>query len=176
MSRHENDFDWWANVGAEPGLDLANTRSDRLRPDVLRDRLLLQEWLEQTGAPDEIGVDQLEQLRLPVAQLLDASAAGAPLSSEAVADVNSIAAEAPAVPQLHDGALVYVAAASPARAFAAEVAAATIELVGGPSEGTLRRCQAPGCGRLFPARSHRHRWCGKRCGVRVRVATHRAAA
>jgi predicted RNA-binding Zn ribbon-like protein len=54
----------------------------------------------------------------------------------------------------------------------ARVAWSTIELVGGPERGRLRRC--PSCGDVFVATRSDRRWCSVACGNRVRVARHHA--
>ena len=62
-----------------------------------------------------------------------------------------------------------------ADAVLAVVARSAIDLLTGPWSERVRRCEAPGCPRLFVARDARRRWCSSAtCGNRVRVARHAA--
>jgi hypothetical protein len=90
-----------------------DTRQDARRPDILRDAALRTEWLRRTGAPEAVAAAALEELRRPVAALLDARLAGGPLPAQAIEVVNARAAGAPPVAQLREHELTYVYLAAP---------------------------------------------------------------
>jgi predicted RNA-binding Zn ribbon-like protein len=61
---------------------------------------------------------------------------------------------------------------APVDAVLARLAGDAIEMLAGDAGDQLRRCEAPGCGRLFLAEHRRRRWCCRACGDRARVARH----
>lgn len=54
----------------------------------------------------------------------------------------------------------------------AEVARASIALLGSPDRERLRACGAPGCVLFFLKDHPRREWCSGACGNRVRAARH----
>lgn len=94
---------------------------------------------------------------------------------DALDAVNAAARGLPA-PELElcDGRLQATARArvSPIAAGIAQVAAATIDLVGGSAAGSLRACHAPGCVLYFVKTHPRREWCSVACGNRARAARH----
>jgi predicted RNA-binding Zn ribbon-like protein len=147
-------------------LTLANTPAEPV---------LLRAWLRDAGAPDEIDADALMHLRSAICESLGSVAAGRRPSRASVEMLNRTSEAGPTYARLEDGELCYVTLASPAESFSADVAADAIRLIGGPERPLLRRCAAPGCARIFVASRSRQTWCSDRCGVRARVARHRAA-
>jgi predicted RNA-binding Zn ribbon-like protein len=135
----------------------------------------LEIWLRGIGAPDGVPIDALIALRAAVRKGLEAVAASVRPPHAAVAALNRASQAGPSYARLESDALCYVALASPVEAFLAEVAADAITLVGGPQRPLVRRCDAPGCDRIFVASRPRQTWCSDRCGTRARVARHRAA-
>lgn len=107
----------------------------------------------------------------------DRPAARSPVTSvdTAVADINDMAADQ-ARPALHRrGDELHreaVAHAPPARTALAGLAAEAIDLLTGPSAGTLRACHAPHCVLYFVKSHPRREWCSEACGNRVRAARH----
>lgn len=116
----------------------------------------------------------MTDLRAAVRQSLTRVADGRKPTSASENLLNRWSAAGPAYVRLDGGELRYVMLASPADAFLADVAAEAIKLIGGPERPLVRRCEAPGCGTIFVASRARQAWCSDRCGVRARVARHRA--
>lgn len=95
----------------------------------------------------------------------------------AIACVNALAASAPAWPVLdwpdegrpraNRGSL---STAGPV--FVANMARATVALLGGDGGHQLRACQAPGCVLYFIKQHPRREWCSAGCGNRARQARH----
>jgi predicted RNA-binding Zn ribbon-like protein len=157
----------------ELAIDLANTlrlERDGSTTDLLADRDGLARWLRRRGVAGGVGAPALQALRGHVRALLAAAVRRRSLPQAAVAAVNRIATQAPAVPQLEADELVFQYQASPPDAFLADIATSAITLVGGPRRDRLRRCAAPGCGRFFVASRPRQTWCGPSCGNRARLA------
>ena len=147
-------------------LTLANT------PD---DPTALGTWQRDGGAPDKVDPRKLVRLRSAVRESLETVADGREVPQASVSLLNGSSEAGPTYARLEAGELCYVTLASPGDAFLADVAADAIELVGGPKRPRVRRCNAPGCGKIFVASRPRQTWCSGRCGVRARVARHRAA-
>jgi predicted RNA-binding Zn ribbon-like protein len=147
-------------------LSLANTPGDPTA---------LETWRRDAGAPADVDPRTLVHLRSTVRGSLEAIADGAEVPQASVSLLNRTSEAGPTYARLEASEVCYVTLASPGEAFLAEVAADAIELVGGPRRPLLRRCDAPGCGNIFVASRPRQTWCSDRCGVRARVARHRAA-
>lgn len=99
---------------------------------------------------------------------------GVPPDDASLAVVNDCAAAAPRVPRLTlgpGGGLTAVDVANPhPLAALSTLAAAAIDLFGGPDHRLLRACGGPGCV-LFYVKNHPRRgWCSAGCGNRARVA------
>lgn len=95
----------------------------------------------------------------------------------ALASVNALAASAPAWPVLHwpDEGNPHASRGSKSAAgpvFVADVARATVALLGGDTGYRLRACQAPGCVLYFIKQHPRREWCSAGCGNRARQARH----
>ena len=95
----------------------------------------------------------------------------------AIASVNALAASAPAWPVLDwpDEGSPHASRGSesaPGPVFVADVARATIALLGGDTGHQLRACQAPGCVLYFIKQHPRRQWCSAGCGNRARQARH----
>jgi predicted RNA-binding Zn ribbon-like protein len=160
-------------LSGELAVDLANTlllERGGSTTDLLADPDGLARWLGRRGVDGGVGAPALQALRGHVRALLDAAVARRGLPRAAVGAVNRTVTNAPAVPQLEAGELVFHYHASPPDAFLADIATSAITLVGGPSRDRLRRCAAPGCGRFFVASRPRQAWCRPSCGNRARLA------
>ncbi|MEP7092127.1 MAG: ABATE domain-containing protein [Nocardioidaceae bacterium] len=95
----------------------------------------------------------------------------------AITSVNAFAASAPAWPVLDwpDEGRPHVSRGSesaPAPVFVADMARATVALLGGDTGHSLRACQAPGCVLYFIKQHPRRQWCSAGCGNRARQARH----
>ena len=153
--------------------------------ELLPDERALGAWLQAHGiaAPGTIrlgadGLARIRALRAAIRAVFTARAHRQPAPAEAVERINVAARLAPPVPQL-----LWTASgperlcappgdAAPTDAVLARLAADAIEALTGEAADQLRRCEAPGCNRLFLAEHHRRRWCSRACGDRARVARH----
>lgn len=95
----------------------------------------------------------------------------------AIAAVNALAASAPAWPVLNwpDQGSPQASRGSesaPGPVFVADIARATVALLGGDAGRKLRACQAPGCVLYFTKQHPRREWCSAGCGNRARQARH----
>lgn len=95
----------------------------------------------------------------------------------AIASINSLAASAPAWPVLDwpDKGSPHASRGSQSAAgpvFVADIARATVTLLGGDTGHQLRACQAPGCVLYFIKQHPRREWCSAGCGNRARQARH----
>jgi predicted RNA-binding Zn ribbon-like protein len=95
----------------------------------------------------------------------------------AIACVNTLAASAPSWPVLdwsRDGAprVGRGSKSGPGPVFVADVARATVEMLGGETGHHLRACRAPGCVLYFIKQHPRREWCSAACGNRARQARH----
>ena len=168
-------------------LALVNTALEpRGRPlELLPDERALGAWLQTHGITpprqSRLGADGLEriqQLRAAIRAVFTARAHRQAPPAEALDTINVAARLAAPVPQLR------WTASGPERTSTAPVDAAlgdmvlaqlaadAIDTVTGETADQLRRCEAPGCNRLFLADHHRRRWCSRACGDRARVARH----
>jgi predicted RNA-binding Zn ribbon-like protein len=162
----------------------ANTRyAERGEPrDALAGTRELRDWLSHQDLPAHVStrdVAVFQGLREATRRLLDALAAGVPLPSADVAEVNSAAAAAPFWPELirsrTDGGGVRLVQRSTADAPAvalARLAGSVAELVTGDRRERVRACGAPGCVLFFEQSRERRTWCSAGCGNRARVARH----
>lgn len=132
-------------------------------------------WLPDVGGPEDVDAGELLDLRRAVRGALDALAEGRGPAQEFVDALNRASEAGPTYARLEADELCYVTLASPDDAFLADVAADAIKLIGGPQRPLVRRCLAPGCANIYLASRSRQTWCSERCGVRARVARHRAA-
>ena len=176
-------------LGDDLAVDLANTvrrRRDR-EFELVGGPADLEAWLrhEAGRVPVPAHVDaglvrRFRALRDDALAVLRAAAAGAPLPSGPVAEINAVARATPAVRLLGDRAGTATTrvphAADDAGALLAVLAAAVIDLAARPAAGGLALCDAPSCGQLFLRTRAGQRWCGPGCGNRARAARHHARA
>ncbi|GAA1286701.1 hypothetical protein GCM10009658_33310 [Planotetraspora silvatica] len=54
----------------------------------------------------------------------------------------------------------------------AHIARDAVDVVTGPRAPTIRRCESPGCVRIFLRQHARRIWCSTTCGDRVRAERH----
>jgi predicted RNA-binding Zn ribbon-like protein len=172
-------------LGQNLALDLANTVIV-VRPGEELDGLAtesdLARWLELerdrlgTAPGFERRLRDFRGLRAAVRALLTAAAEGDVLPEAAVAAVNRASAAAPSFLQLRVPPAVVAEsrASTPVDATLGAIAAAAVELLGGPDRELVRVCQAPRCGLYFLAARGRQQWCSPSCGNRARVARHYA--
>ena len=172
-------------LGQNLAVDLANTVIV-VRPgeelDGLTNAAELARWLElerdRLGAAPgtKARLQDFRLLRDSVRAVLAAAAAEDELPEDAVAAVNRASAAAPSVVQLRvpEGAVVESRARTRVDAILGAVAAAAVELLGGPDRELVRVCEAPRCGLFFLAARGRQQWCSPSCGNRARVARHYA--
>jgi predicted RNA-binding Zn ribbon-like protein len=140
-------------------------------------------WLEHErpvvgDVPVEaVPVEVLRRFRGAVDAVLRATAAGGPLPSAPVAQINHASARVPLRPaiELNGGQAVLAETGvrpPPATDLLARVARSCIQLAAGPDRHRVRACAAPSCGMLFLASRGSQRWCSSACGNRARVARH----
>ncbi|MFC8505315.1 CGNR zinc finger domain-containing protein [Streptomyces sp. NPDC057411] len=124
------------------------------------------------------------ELRDCVAELVAGQLEGRPAAPAALQLLNArAAASAPPAPRAvrtRSGHLVRTLGGEPdCRSLLAAVARDAVELLTDPAaRALLRRCEGPGCRRLYldTSRGRRRRWCSSEiCGNRARAARHRAA-
>jgi predicted RNA-binding Zn ribbon-like protein len=152
--------------------------------DGLHDGAGLRAWLEAlagelpgaAGAVDTTRIAEFRALRRAVRDALQARLAGAPIPAAARRCLNAASAASPRSKRLAaDGsAAIRHHADDPTTIALAAIAAATIELAGGPRAGDLRVCGAPGCVLMFLKDHPRRAWCSDGCGNRARQARHYA--
>ncbi|MCX8572583.1 MULTISPECIES: ABATE domain-containing protein [Hyphomicrobiales] len=176
-------------TGEPLGLDLVNTRArsgtegiDHLAtPDGLRAWVALQaERLEEYGGDALIAVSQgdlaaIHAVRECASQLVDHARHGRTPPEPSLRELNQALAAAPvhlelrwtgsslAVQRMRTGSVV--------ADLAARLAEAVASVLTDPAVGTIRKCEAEDCTKLFLPASSRRRWCAAtRCGNRMRVA------
>lgn len=169
-------------------LDLANTLiSVHAGRDLLETDEQVNAWLASlkvdldAGALGATARERLRSLRTAIRDLALAAVEDLPLDRRLVAELNAVAAAAPATVQLNmtaAGPRMRTArgAATPALdALLGDLARSAIELLGGDQRALLRACPGEGCRLLFVATDPRRVWCSSRtCGNRARVSRHRA--
>jgi predicted RNA-binding Zn ribbon-like protein len=163
-------------LGKNLAVDFANTVIV-VRPgeelDGLETDADLARWLEleqdRLGSVSEPPLEEFRRLRAAIRALLVEG------RIESVEVVNRASAAAPSFVQLRgSGVEVDSLAASEGEQALGTIAAAAIELVGGPDRDLIRVCEAPSCGLFFVAARERQQWCTPSCGNRARVARHYA--
>jgi predicted RNA-binding Zn ribbon-like protein len=168
-------------------LALVNTALEpRGRPlELLPDERALGAWLQTHGItpPRQTrlgadGLERIQQLRAAIRAVFTARARRQAPPAGALDTINVAARLAAPVPQLGwtasgpERTSTAPGDAAPGDAVLAQLAADAIDTVTGETADQLRRCEAPGCNRLFLADHHRRRWCSRACGDRARVARH----
>jgi predicted RNA-binding Zn ribbon-like protein len=180
-------------LGEPLPVELANTRFARrgVLVDGLTTRGDLLAWLvsHREDFPAAIDLDAAGQcleledvgaLRDLLRELFAAVVAGTRPADAAIAALNRLARQAPAAPQLdwppepgrQSSVSLHPTGDDPAAAVLAELARATIRLLGGPDRERLRICQAPGCVLFYVKQHPRREWCSPACGNRARAARH----
>lgn len=166
-----------------PVLDFTATLAGRHRGP--RERLVtpddLGRWLALTGLASAVTcthrqLNEARALREAVYRLLDAARAGDSITTEDVDLVNAWARRAKPAPQLDASLRLHRRAPTPCTAALAELAAAAVDLIGGPERQRVRNCADPTCSLMFIDRSRpgRRRWCSmERCGNRAKTARYR---
>ncbi|MDT8758122.1 ABATE domain-containing protein [Sphingomonas psychrotolerans] len=169
--------------GGHPVLDLVATRTGRLKPtqrELLAAPGDVGRWLVAAGfmetAPPATSADleHARALREAVHAIVDALLDGRDVRTEDVDQINALAREPAAVPQIGDDGRVRLEGS--ACALLATLAGEAARLLGGDRAARIRRCEADGCAMLFldTSRSGERRWCSmKRCGNKAKVAEFR---
>jgi predicted RNA-binding Zn ribbon-like protein len=179
-------------LGEPLPVELANTRFAQrgILVDGLTTRGDLRAWLaahredfpaaiDLDAAAEHLELKEVRALRDLLRELFAAVVAGTQPADAAIAALNQLARQAPAVPQLdwparaggQPSVSLHPTSDDPA-AVLAELARATIGLLGGPDHQRLRTCQAPGCVLFYVKQHPRREWCSPACGNRARAARH----
>ncbi|MBJ8347585.1 ABATE domain-containing protein [Antrihabitans sp. YC2-6] len=167
-------------LGEPLPIELANTTyAVRGRPqDGLETCEHLETWLlEKHLDADGITTGDLtaaRELRTTIRAISTAIVNGGKPSSDAVGALNGFVAATPRWRELHELRAVSRTNARPTVASLAEIAAAAVELFGGPMRDQLRACGGPGCVLFFVKDRPRREWCSDGCGNRARAARHYA--
>ncbi len=172
-------------TGEPLAIDLVNTRPnvDGQRIDLLATPAALAAWLAIEGtrvptavvSPTAAHLAAVHEVRDAAEAALAAAREGHRPPAGALLALSTMLRRAPVYQDVAWQAGRVVAddrrvGAQPAR-LAADLAAATVELLAIESVADIRQCEAPGCVLLFLAANQRRRWCSAaRCGNRVRVA------
>ncbi|MCX2932423.1 ABATE domain-containing protein [Mycobacterium sp. CVI_P3] len=175
-------------VAGEPlAVDLADTIITTTDPatDLLSDEATCRLWwsLERDRMPERATTPTLAltvELRRAVRDLLDAHVAGTAPDPAAVEYVNDVAAGVTATRRLEHTRAGWTAVTThhvPAnRRHELALGAVTdslMDLLAGPANKRLRRCQNPSCSMLFVATDARRKFCTQNiCANRTRVARH----
>lgn len=172
-------------IGEPLALDLVNTRGNTPEGPVehLGTVAALESWLrvqaDRLPAPDapltEADLAAVLALREAAATAIDRVRHGTPPPAPVLAALSAAERAAPPYRELAwDGTrltAVRTRQGSYAQRLTAELAAAVIDLLSGPSAGAVRQCEGPSCRMLFLPAHPRRRWCSPDlCGNRVRVA------
>jgi predicted RNA-binding Zn ribbon-like protein len=179
----------WEWLGDHLAIDFANTmrRRGAVHCDLLVDGRDVAAWAAaESGrvpavdaADAHVRLGEIRELRDDVLWVLFAAVRGRPLPASSAERINERARALPAVAQLGRTAgnkeVVLGACGDPLDELLARVAAAAIELVGGPGAARLGYCDSSSCGQFFTRSRSDQRWCGTACGTRVRVARHARA-
>lgn len=168
-------------------MDLADTIITATDPasDLLSDEATCRLWwsLQRDRLPEAASAPPLSlttELRQAIREILDAHIAGTPPSSEALSRVNRAATGAPRTRQLmHTSAgwtseiEYHPTTHQPHQLALTVVADSLIDLLTGPTQERLRRCQNPSCSMLFVALDARRKFCTQNiCANRMRAARH----
>lgn len=172
-------------IGEPLALDLVNTRSNTPAGPVdhLDTVAALERWLrlqaDRLPAPDApltaADLAAVHALRETAETAIDHVRRGTPPPAPVLAALSAAERAAPPYRELAwDGTRLTAVRARQgpyARRLTAELAAAVIDLLSGPSAGAIRQCEGPACRLLFLPSHPRRRWCAPElCGNRVRVA------
>jgi len=174
------DRDGFRFRGGHVALDLTATLAARAKAqprELLGQPTDLLRWLDSAGLPargaTEADVQEARQLREAIYALALARITGVEAAA-ARKMLNSIAAGAPALPQLEsDGSLMLSGSAG---AMLSTIAREAITLLGAGPAIQIRQCEADGCSLLFVDSSRRgdRRWCSMAgCGNRAKLAEFR---
>jgi predicted RNA-binding Zn ribbon-like protein len=168
--------------GGHRALDLVATLAGRLKPapnDLLALPADLDRWLHAAGLTADTpatpaDLSAARRLRESLHALARARIAGQSDPADARADLNALASDPAAAPQLGaDGRLAWRGGAA---RLLAEVAREAVLLFGSAQAAHVRQCEADGCAILFldTSRSGDRRWCSMAaCGNKAKVAEFR---
>ena len=173
-------------LGEPLALDLANTvvRHAGQDLDLLTDERQLRDWLDQqqsrlpAAQPTKAVLAAVRRVRGSVRDCLLAVRDGREPPADAIAELNAVAAAAPATIAIEldpDGRprRVTQRPAAAADQIGAALAEAAIEFLTESDLDRLRECASDECILLFYAANPRRRWCSTaRCGNRERVRRH----
>jgi predicted RNA-binding Zn ribbon-like protein len=174
-------------VAGEPlAVDLADTIVTSSDPiaDLLPNEATCRLWwrLQQDRLPDgpAPALALTVELRQAVREILDAHITGIPPGAAALDQVNRVAASVSSTRRLVQTSAGWAAettrhsrADQPYHFALAAVAESLIDLLVGPGQSRLRRCQNPTCSMLFVAGDARRKFCTQNiCANRTRVARH----
>ncbi len=171
-------------LGEPIALELANTipgSEENVGADLLAEADDAADWLAAAGfsRPDDpdLALAELRSLREAVRGTAELLLADRRPSAEFLHTLNEAAGRRPTTPiiRYRRGGLEVIENLSGTALEDAlgQIARDAVRLFGGAGAGRIKRCEGPGCRRLFWAASSRRRWCSPRlCGNRVRVARH----
>jgi predicted RNA-binding Zn ribbon-like protein len=174
-------------IGGPIALDLINTRvrtSDGEEADLLADPQALERWLAAQndrlplpkGTPTALDLAAVHEIREHAAGAVHHARRGERPPERTLRAVADAQIAAPLVRELDwDGGRLAATSRRAGRYSArlvAELAAATVALVGADDITRVRQCERPGCILLFLPAHPQRRWCSETCGNRVRVARH----
>lgn len=174
-------------VAGEPlAVDLADTLITTRDPavDLFPDEKTSRVWwrLQQDRLPGGPlpPLEPTVELRRAIRHILDARLAGVMPDEAAIGHVNDVAASAPSTRSLVQTPAGWAAISTrhaptdrPYQLSLAAAAESLIDVLTGPAQDRLRRCQNPACSMLFVASDARRKFCTQNiCANRTRVARH----
>jgi predicted RNA-binding Zn ribbon-like protein len=181
------DVTWeWIAID-KAALDVANTvavekgtEHDLLAPEGEYER-----WAAAAARAPELTPDQraaiaaarprVLEIRRHIRAVFQATVAGEPLPSAAVAALNEASRAAPQWPELaDDGRIDEHGVGDPVDRLLAGYSRSAMEIAAGDGP-RLRVCGAPSCGMFYRPRRRDQRWCSEPCGNRARFARHYSA-
>lgn len=167
----------WLDLLATVGSAYGDAPVERLTGPPRLARYLDRHGLGPVAAPEPADVADAVRLREVLRPLALAAVDGAPVSAAELAALQPwLDRDRPLRAVLHDG-VPALAAPATAGAALARVARQALEQLAGPERAQLGTCAADSCRMVFLDPAGRRRWCAPdRCGVRSRVAAHRARA
>jgi predicted RNA-binding Zn ribbon-like protein len=174
----------WQWLGHEAALDVANTVAvaKGVEHDLLAPPGEYERWAAAAAESPELEPDRastlvatrprLLELRGRIRQVLAATAAGQPLPSAAIDELNRVSRECPAWPELSPGGELRERSRGDAAERLLAVYARSAMEIAAEGPARLRVCPAPSCGMFYRPSRDRQRWCSQQCGTRARVARH----
>lgn len=183
QARLAEERDGFRFRGGHNAIDLPATLQARLKPtprELLKTPHDLGRWLVAAGLAstlldaNESDLTLARRLREAIYALANARLPGGPDPSDAIAVLNTVAAEPSAAPQLTAQGNIQLI--GPVSALLATLARDAVRLFGGEAGHHIRQCQSPTCTLFFvdTSRSGDRRWCSMSgCGNKAKVADFR---